>query len=396
MMNQLQNSPNVGTPSFCASKRNNNNHKKQSLNNVVSKPNNQPKPQDIRLKNDEPQVKSVAIEVEDEEPLYYDVYKTPEAPKKSHKGRDAVLGSLMAMAAVAMPTAILLDDNKSTVVDSSYNIELVAPPEPFAGAYCDAEAVAIGGENDTIVEPAEIMQFLDYSRLSTLPEEEQDSIKARASRLANPVNAHEAEAGNKVIDQVRGLQKVVDAEIEKSPHRPSMQYGEAGQAEYERKYITSAELVNSLDYSEILKYQKDASVLRAGIRDKMQKIRRDDAKALEKFEAEREKAQRIIDNIVDKYKMNSNITGNADCDNTITVKEVANMIDTSVIGHLPRYEQKRVIKEALGSFKTIVFQELKTEEDIQKVNERIEAEVQKVQDKLDRRAVPMTYRWSMQ
>lgn len=392
MINQLQARFNAGTPSFCASKGKKSNNKNK--NSDILRQQKQPKPERIMLKNDEPQVKPVVTEIEEED--YINPFQDLVPPKKTHKGRDAVLGSLMAMATIAMPTAVLLENDKVPVADSSYRIELVAPPEEFEGTYCNPTALAIGGENDTIVEPAEIMQLLDYSRLETLPKEEQEDIISTAKALINPVNANDDDADKNVIGQVRHLQGVINQAIEKSPNRPSMQYGEAGQEEYERKFITGKELVDCLDYSELSKYQKDTSLLKALLWCNMAEIKRDDAKALEKFDAERQRAQKVIDDISNKYRLNSYVVANGDCNNVITVNEIRGLLDTSVIGHLPRYEQKRVLKEALGSFKTILFNDLKDENDIGEVNKRILDEVQKVQDKLDRRAVPITYRWSMQ
>lgn len=323
-------------------------------------------------------------------------FNKPMPKSTGKKVRDAVLGSLMALATISMPTVILHNDEKGYNIDSTYLAQEAEPLPPFEGTYCNVEAVAEGGENDTIVEPGEIMQLLDYSRLSALPENEQDEIMEKVAAQVKNVNVHDTDAQQTVINQVRSSQAAINKAIANSPNRPSLQFSEAGKAEYARNYITGDELIDCLDFSEILKYQKDASVLKAGIREKMAKIKRNDEKALEKFDAERENAQRLINKIVQNYVMNSHVSGNADCDNTITADEIMGKIDTSVIAHLPKYEQKRVIKSALGSFKTIVFNELKTDEDIEKVNKRVDEEAQKIQDKLDRRAVPITYRWSMQ
>lgn len=390
MINQLQYDPTIGRQPYSAKNRKNFRKPKHAHKNIETN-NQQPKIEDIQAKK----IDSKPTVFEDfDEPLID--FNKPMPKSTGKKVRDAVLGSLMALATISLPTVAILDEPKGLDIDSSYLTEEVEPLPPFEGTYCNVEAVALGGENDTIVEPAEILQLLDYSRLSALPEDEQDEIMEKVSAQIKNVNVHDVDAQQTVINQVRSSQGAVNKAIANSPNRPSLQYSEAGKAEYARNYITGDELIDCLDFSELLKYQKDASVLKAGLREKMAKIKRNDEKALEKFDAERENAQRLINKIVHNYVMNSHVSGNANCDNAITVDEIFSKIDTSVIGHLPKYEQKRVIKSALGSFNTIVFPEIRTDEDIEKVNKRVDEEAQKIQDKLDRRAVPITYRWSMQ
>ena len=53
--------------------------------------------------------------------------------------------------------------------------------------------------------------------------------------------------------------------------------------EYQRDYISGDELVDCLDYSEISRYQKDVSVLRALLRGGFGRIKRDDPQRSEKF-----------------------------------------------------------------------------------------------------------------
>lgn len=218
------------------------------------------------------------------------------APKKSHSYKNALMGSLMALATIAAPVAIALDDG------------------------------------DDYYHPTKATEYV----------EDEDSVPS-----------YEKELSNKSM------------------------------AEYQRDFVTSGELTDCLDYSEICKYQKDVSVLKALLSGNFERIRRDDPDRSEKFGKAIEDAQATIDAIAHKYEMNSRIVGNNDYDNTVTPKEMVESLDLRSIEDLSKNEQNAILKKAMKGVKPFMFTELQDVDDIKKTNEQLCEKLQVIQNTVD-------------
>ncbi len=221
------------------------------------------------------------------------------APKKSRSYKNALMGSLMALATIAAPVAIALDDG-----------------------------------ND-YYHPTKATEYV----------ENEDNIPSYDKELSNK----------------------------------SME-------EYKRDFVTSGELTDCLDYSEICKYQKDVTVLKALLSGNFERIRRDDPERSEKFGKAIEDAQATIDAIAHKYEMNSRIVGNNDYDNTVTPKEMIESLDLRSIEDLSENEQNAILKKAMKGVKSFMFSELQNVDDIKKTNEQLCEKLQVIQNTVDANA----------
>ena len=223
--------------------------------------------------------------------------ETPEqTPKKSHSYKNALMGSLMALATITAPVAIALDDG-----------------------------------ND-YYHPTKATEYV----------ENEDTIPSYDKELSNK----------------------------------SME-------EYQRDFITCSELTDCLDYSEICKYQKDVTVLKALLSGNFERIRRDDPERSEKFGKAIEDAQATIDAIAHKYEMNSRIVGNNDYDNIVTPKEMIESLDLRSIEDLSKNEQNAILKKATKDVKPFMFSELQDIDDIKKTNQQLCERLQVIQNTVD-------------
>lgn len=383
MINQTPNDSIIGRqPYFAKHKKSKNKGKKNRL--QIQQGINKPQVQDTVSKVEPEKIapKTLLEEVK-LEPSIEQIYETDEvhyeAPKNG-KYKNVLMGSLMAMAAIAMPTVILLDEEPQ-----EYYYFSEPQKEQFEDITCNVDALAKGGKDDYTVEPEEIMQVLNFDGMECLPKTEQKAIKSIASVYAQSVNVHDPDAKSKIVKQVQYMQKLIDNAINNSPNQPDPKTDERKKS-YEEKYISSNEVVDNLDYSEILKYQKDVSVLRALLRGETSRIKRDDPMVAEKFDAECKRAQKTIDQIAGHYKMNARIVGNDNFDNIITANEIEGVLDKSSLNDLSPEEQKSILSTALGSFKPIMFGDLNNDKDIKKTNQRVGAELQKIQHIVDAEA----------
>lgn len=382
MINQTPNDFMVGRqPYYAKHKKSNKEAKKQNsqINSGVSNPQKQSITQKTQVEKMAPKQVIADVEMEqttmpfDEDGMTYD--DTPKTT--SNKYKNALMGSLMTMAAIAMPAAVLLEDDSQAYYHSSQPKQ-----ENYEDVICNVDALAKGGKDDYVVEPEEIMQMLNFDGVEKLPKTERKAIYSIASVYARPINVNDPDARKKIIEEAQYIQKFVDKAVDQAADPENLNYSQKVK-DYEQKYVSGNELVDNLDYSEISKYQKDVSVLRALLRGGISRIRRDDPNISEKFANECEKAQRTIDNIAARYKMNSHIVGNDNFDNSVTAKEIEGILDKTSLQDLSPEEQKSILSGALGSFKTINFMELKTDKDIKKTNQQVGKEVQKIQNAVD-------------
>lgn len=248
--------------------------------------------------------------------------ETP-APKKERSYKNALMGSLMALAALTAPVVIMLDDS------DDYGDYPITTQSEFTRTF-DME------EDDNTTVPSSYTTGYD-----------------------------EDEDGKRTTPKYK------------------TEFSNESMAEYARDYISGNELVNSLDYSEIGKYQKDVTVLRALLRNGFPKIRRDDPERSEKFGRAIDQAQATIDHIAHRYKLNSQIVGNSDFDNTVSKGEMISALDLKSIQDLPENEQVAILKKATKDVKPFMFSDLQDMDDIKRVNKQLGEVLQRIQNTVD-------------
>lgn len=245
-------------------------------------------------------------------------------PKKSRSYKNALMGSLMALATITAPVAIMLDDS-----DDYYSDYPITTQSEFTRTF-DM------GEDDNTTVP---------SSYTTGYDDDEDGEKTTPK--------YETEFSNESME------------------------------EYVRDYISGNELVDCLDYSEISKYQKDVTVLRALLRNGFPRIRRDDPERSEKFGKAIDQAQATIDHITHRYKLNSQIVGNSDFDNSISKGEMISALDLKSIQDLPENEQIAILKKATKDVKPFMFSDLQDMDDIKRVNKQLCEVLQRIQNTVD-------------
>ena len=216
--------------------------------------------------------------------------------KKSSKVKNALVGSLMGLATIGLPTLIILDAADRKNFDN-YNRHAEPIEEVIT---CNPEKLAQGcGDDDSLVELKEIMNLIDFSGMAQLPEGTKKAILTVASAHVQPVYANDPDAKEKIIKQTQEIQQMVDKLIYKEVVNPDPTVEER-LAEYRRNNITADDLFEFIDFSELQKYQKDISVLKAGLRNTIGYIPRKDFDSNERAEQAVENAQKFVDELTAK------------------------------------------------------------------------------------------------
>lgn len=305
---------------------------------------------------------------------------------ESNKARNILIGSLMALASLAVPSVIALEQDKSAFDNYSSSIVTnMNSQSETSGIECNPEALAKGGKDDSIVELREIMNLLDFKCLEGLPKSYAKSVASVALAQAIPVDINSEGAKEKIINQVKTLQKFIDKAANDYLENPSKSPYEQ-MIDYDNKYISPSEVLDRVDFSGLRKYQKDISVLRGLITYSVGRIGRRDADCAEKFEQEVAHAQSLVDNITKKYKLNSMVAGNYDYDGELTKKEILSLLNQDVLEGIPKDKQQEFLNNASQKYKTIYWGQVRDKKHYQNINKKVTKCVQEIQDKLDSQA----------
>lgn len=301
---------------------------------------------------------------------------------KTNKSKNMLVGSLIALATIGTPTAFYIDDNGN--YENLDNTEIVESMPEEQEIICNPKALAKGGENDSIVELNELMNLLNFDSTNGLPKSEIESLKTIAMANLTPVSANDEDAKEKITQQIQRVQEWIDSSANEYKVNPPKSEFEK-KIEYNMKYVTDNEILSNVDVSELSKYQKDKTVLAALISGSRERIERSDADAIEKVEKQVEDAQKLVDAITDKYKRNAKIAGNTDFDNTLSKKELVNMLDLRSLEGLTKNEKTKILKSAIKGYKPVMF-DVRDNSDIKRTNKQLTQIVQNTQDKIDSQA----------
>ncbi len=301
---------------------------------------------------------------------------------KSHKCRDALFGSLMGLAVIGIPVIEIIEPTPNSSKYSNVEVEY---PELQDEIICNPSQLAKGnGDDDSMVELNEIMNLIDFSGMAQLPQSSQKAILTVASAYVRPVLANDPDAKEKIIKQTQDIQQMVDKLIYDEVINPSKS-PEEKLAEFKRNNITADEILEFVDFSKLLKYQKDISVLKANLKTSIGYIPRKDYNSNEKAEKAAANAQQYVDELVTKYKRYGKIAGNSDYDHTLTKEELIGLLDQRSADGIDKKTKTEIIANATAGYKTLMFKNIKDNE-IKDMNERVCEEIQKAQNKFDNQA----------
>lgn len=296
---------------------------------------------------------------------------------KSNKTKNILLGSLIALAAISVPTIEYLDKPKNIEIDYQ-----LSPNKEKTEMICNPELIAKGGKNDSLVEIPEFLKLLNFSGMKNLPQSTQSAIEMIASAHYQPVMVSDAQAKEKLITQVEKIQKMVDNCIENSIKKP-LKTHEQKLFEHNAKYISSVEIIDQVDFSEITKYQKDITVLKAILRNSVKPIKRDAFDCYEQEQKAINQAQISVNKIVEQYKKYAKIAGNTDYNNNLSTTELIDLLDKRSLDGIDKKTKKEIINKATTNYKPIIFDKIQDKKEIKEKNKQICEEVQKAQDILD-------------
>ncbi len=313
-------------------------------------------------------------------------YKFETEKPKSNKIRNTLLGSLVALASISIPTIEYLD--KPQVADINYNI--TNRNNDKIEVICNPELIAKGGKNDSLVETREFLNLLNFDRMKSFPKSTQSGIEMVASAHYHPVMISDKNAKEKIIKQVEEIQKMVDTCIDNYIKNPDKTY-EQKILEYQAKYISPVEIIDQVDFSEISKYQRNLSVLKAQLRNSVDRIERKDYYSNEKLQTAVNKAQKFVDELVEQCKKYGKIAGNTDYNNNLSKQELIDLLDHKSIDGLDKWTKRKIINKATDTYTPISFDNIKDENKIKEKNKQIGEEVQKAQYILDCEATIYKY-----
>lgn len=308
--------------------------------------------------------------------------KNPNNKTNKNKLKNALLGSLVALSAISIPAIEMLD--KPNVETNNYYTTYT--PSQDTEIMCNPELIAKGGKNDSLVEISEFLNLLNFSAMEKLPPQKQKTIKMIASANYIPVNICDNNAKEKITEQIVRIQNIVDKTIENNINNPTKSHYQK-MLEHKLNYITSEEIIDNVDFSEILKYQKDISVLKAILRNSVQLIPRNDYNAYHKREKAINDAQNFVNNQVEQYKKYSKIAGNTDYNNYLSKKELINLLNLQSLEGIDKLTQKAIISKAIETYTPITFDNIQDDNKIKEKNQLIGTEVQKAQEIIDSEAL---------
>ena len=300
--------------------------------------------------------------------------------------RNTLMGALMGLSMLSAPFALSAFDEPDYMSYGS-SVPYVQPPTDEEKATVEfAKIIAKAGKDSTVLERREFEGLLDYSQLEGLPKSIRESMKINARIGFTPVDMKKPNAEQELLKQLRASQRSINTQAEnykKNPPKSSRQL----YYEYAMKYVTDREILDQVDFSELSIYQHDMTVLRHLIASSRDKIERNDMKAEEKKAKQIEDAQKLVNNIVQKYKMKAKVQGNYDGNDVLTKGELASTLDMSVLKGLPDEWQMRIIAKAVEQYKPMDVRYATDQRQVDRTNEKVDVEKEKAQKELDKWAV---------
>lgn len=301
--------------------------------------------------------------------------------KEERKAKCGLLGGLLV--ALGLVTAPIAAEMTESEYDHyAYPVRTVTITKEDQNILNKADSLAKFGRDSSVLESKEFQELLDYSKIQHLPQITQRGIKSLSHGTYIPINMNSPKAKETVLKNVKDAQHSID-HLAKCYAEGRMKSPIQSPIEYACDHITSDEILNEVDFSELKFYQKDISFTKGLIRFSTESIRRDDPKAAEKEEKAIKNAQRLVDSIVQKYKIRAQVSGNYDGDEILTKGELAGLLNMQNLEGLPYELRIRIIQKAVEDYEPISLSMVKDQRDVKRANEKVDADSTKAQKKLD-------------
>ena len=223
--------------------------------------------------------------------------------------------------------------------------------------------------------------MINYDSTEGLTPSQRESIDILVASKLNGIDPENKELLNK---QIKSIQLMVDKLSAKYKDK-TITEDDKIRMEMKIKYITDDELLDRVNFTELSKYQHDLTVLKALIAGSRERIPRNSIDAQEEFDKQVENAQKLVNDITTKYKQRAKVAGNTDGDNSLSLKELLQMLNLSSLDGLSSEEQMNILRGALSNYKTQYFS-TDNDDEIKRSNEELTKVVQDAQDKVDSQA----------
>jgi len=300
--------------------------------------------------------------------------------QKSSKVENILWGTLLSLATLGTASLMVVDNIKQDKFEEV--VYYGADENKYENVYCDAEALAKGGEDDSRLEVTEFMNLLNFDHMKHLPESTQDAIKVVAMASIKSVDINSKDAKIKILDQINKTQNIIDklvdnknAEIFKEHNEPEIKY--------ENKYVTPREILNSIDFTPISNLKSgEQTLILAKVINSIPRIERNHYDTGENFSKAVEQAQNIINKAQKEAELKAFIAGNDDKNNVLSRKELFKLLNCDNLDKLPQTVKEKIIKKIMINSYPLTFDnigELSKEEIRKKVTETIQV----AQDMLD-------------
>ena len=321
---------------------------------------------------------------EDDEYSYENIVKCMEAEDRKVR-RNVLSGALLAASLIASPFVLAeIEDNSMDLYQSVQHTYTVPETDDDKFIVDAANILAQGGRNPSVLEYDEFKNLIDYSPLNCMPNySTREGSKINATIAYKPVNMNSPHAKEELLKQVKSIQRTIDRLAEDYKKNPPKSYMQQ-RYEYARDYITDREILDGVDFSELQYYQHDITFVRHAINASREKIRRNDINAEEKKQKAIESGQRLVNSIVQKYKMKASVSGNYDANDVLTKGELASLLNMKSIEGLPAELQQRIIAKALEGYKPMDVRYATNQRQVEITNRKVDEEKQKAQEELDK------------
>lgn len=313
--------------------------------------------------------------------------------KSSNTTKNALVASLISLASITAGGILYTgcNDTKekqsytyindSTELDTELDKELERIPDPQMLA-------KVNGADSTLVEPNELDILLDYSPLEGLPLKTVTQIRETIYSNFKNVDANSSNAKQEINNQIKNAQSFING-VAIDSYFSIRQFYTKNELKHLYKHISGSEILNRIDFTELQKYQEDLSMTKFLIRNSLSNIERNDPKCEEKMQEQVEHSQKFVNRIVDGYKLRGKVIGNIDYNENLTKKEFMNLLDLSPLYGMKKNLAYKIIIEAVGDYKPYTLYDNSTENDVNKLNEKILSKLSEAQQYINDKAAEL-------
>lgn len=292
-----------------------------------------------------------------------------ESEQKNNKTRNMLLASLMALATLTSLPFVTGSDDSPRVNEDNKILETGLQNNKSIGDYENTQ---------------KLMGLINFDSMNGLSETQKKSIEMLTIARLNEINALNPESKSMMKSQVNAVQRMVD-KMSSNYKDKYLSPEDQIRMEMAMKFVTDDEILDNIDFSELSKYQNDLTVLKALIAGSRERIRREDPESEGKVIQQVKDGQTLVNIITTKYKQRAKVAGNTDGDNSLSLKELLQMLNLSSLDGLSSEEQMNILRGALSNYKTQYFS-TDNDDEIKRSNEELTKVVQDAQDKIDSQA----------